>query len=172
MEQDIIINKVAESGIITIDMQDFYDASKTASIDIASLLEEGILREKVFRETLKNWDVSEYVGKHVALYCSEDSIIQPWAWMLLMEKLKNSTVYMCNTDQLATEIIKRHIQTQLNPSDYTDQRVVIKGCGAKYVNAECYVLITQKLVPFVKSLMYGEPCSTVPVYKKPKSPKK
>lgn len=171
MEQDIIVNKVAESGIITIDMQDFYDASNTAAVDLADFLEEGILREKIFREKLKNWDISELAGKHVALFCSEDAIIQPWAWMLMIEKLKDATVYMCSKENLATEIVKKHIETKINPADYQDLRVVIKGCGAKYISPECYTLITQKLIPVVKSLMYGEPCSTVPVYKKPKSPK-
>lgn len=168
MDKDIIINKVAESGIITIDMQDFYNASQTGLVDLADFLEEGILREKIFREKIKNWEITSFENKHIALYCSEDSIIQPWAWMLITEKLKNAVLYMCKAEELATEIVKRHIIQYLNTEEFIDKRVVIKGCGAKYITSECYVLLTQKLLPIVKTLMYGEPCSTVPVFKKPK----
>lgn len=171
MNTDIILNKVAESGIITIDMQDFYQADQAISFDLAELLEEGILREKVFRERIKNWDIESFKNKQVAVYCSEDAIIQPWAWMLISQKISSvgALVFLCQPDELATQIVLHYIDHKIDPSNYIDQRVVVKGCGAKFVTAACYAGITQKLLPTVKSLMYGEPCSTVPIYKKPKN---
>lgn len=168
MESEIIRNKVSESGIITIDMQDFYEARKTGSVDLNDFLEDGILREKVFREKVKAWDSRSFTDKHIALFCSEDAIIQPWAWMLMAEKLKHAHIYMCSESELPTEIVKRYIETELNPEAYKNERVVIKGCGASYITAACYLLLSQKLLPVVKTLMYGEPCSTVPVYKQAK----
>ncbi len=168
---DLIINKVAQSGILTLDMQDLAADAPIAVLDLATLLEEEcILREKRFREKLEQLDTAPYQNAYVAVYCSTDAIIQPWAWMLLMQKLQGTATqaFLCHPDELRTRIVLHKIERELNPTDYTDARVIIKGCGAAWVTPECYLQVTQKLLPVVKSLMYGEPCSTVPVYKKKK----
>lgn len=170
-KENIIINKVAQSGIVTLDMQDMLHAETLTYMDLASLLgEEPILREKHFREQLEQLDTGTFRNAYVAVHCSSDIIIQPWAWMLVMQKLQETArqVFLCEPGQLQTRVLLHKITRELDPAGYTDARVVIKGCGASWVSAECYLQITQKLLPYVKSLMYGEPCSTVPVYKKKK----
>jgi hypothetical protein len=108
--------------------------------------------------------------KHVALYCSTDAIVPRWAWMLLSSALQPfaATVVVGNAETLETELFRRMME-QLNPEDYRDQRVVIKGCSHRPVPLQAYVALTAKLQPVVKSILYGEPCSTVPVYKRAKS---
>ena len=129
--------------------------------------EEMILKEKDFREFLKNHDWSIYEGKNVAIICSEDAIIPTWAYMLLALKLSpfaNAVVYG-NLEQLEDKLYFDAI-AKINPLDYADARVVVKGCSKVPVPTSAYVEITQKLMPHAKSLMFGEPCSTVPLYKK------
>ena len=166
-----IINKVAESGLITIDLEAYYPEGERITFDIAPLLVEGLLlREKDFRTFIAEHNWSAYTGKHVALFCSTDAIIPRWAWMLLSAALQPfaSTIVFGNAETLENVLFDRFL-SQLNPDDYRDQRVVIKGCSHKPVPVQAYVKLTALLLPVVKSILYGEPCSTVPVYKRPKA---
>lgn len=165
---DPIINKVASSGLVTLDLEDYYPQGERVIYDLKDNLFMGmILKEKDFREFLKNHDWSIYEGKNVAVICSEDAIIPTWAYMLLALKLSpfaNAVVYG-NLEQLEDKLYYDAI-AKINPLDYADTRVVVKGCSKVPVPTSAYVEITQKLMPHVKSLMFGEPCSTVPLYKK------
>jgi hypothetical protein len=166
-----ILNKVAESGLITIDLEAYYPEGERIAFDIAPLLVEGLLlREKDFRAFIAEHDWSTYKGKHVALFCSTDAIIPRWAWMLLSVALQPfaTTVVFGNAETLENVLFESFL-SQLNPEDYRDQRVVIKGCSHKPVPVQAYVKLTALLLPVVKSILYGEPCSTVPVYKRPKA---
>jgi hypothetical protein len=169
--EDIIINKVATSGLITFDLEDLYDKNERVIYDLKDNLFMGmILREKDFREFLKTHDWSPYTGKNVAIICSEDAIIPTWAYMLLALKLEpvaNAVVFgdlAALEDKLFYDAI-----TKVNPEDYRDARVVVKGCSKVPVPTAAYVEITRKLQPVAQSLMFGEPCSTVPLYKRPKA---
>lgn len=165
---DPIINKVASSGLVTLDLEDYYHQGERVIYDLKDNLFMGmILKEKDFREFLKNHDWSIYEGKNVAIICSEDAIIPTWAYMLLALKLSpfaNAVVYG-NLEQLEDKLYFDAI-AKINPLDYADARVVVKGCSKVPVPTSAYVEITQKLMPHAKSLMFGEPCSTVPLYKK------
>ncbi|MDI9868314.1 MULTISPECIES: DUF2480 family protein [Flectobacillus] len=165
---DPIINKVASSGLVTLDLEDYYHQGERVIYDLKDNLFMGmILKEKDFREFLKNHDWSIYEGKNVAVICSEDAIIPTWAYMLLALKLSpfaNAVVYG-NLEQLEDKLYFDAI-AKINPLDYADARVVVKGCSKVPVPTSAYVEITQKLMPHAKSLMFGEPCSTVPLYKK------
>ncbi len=168
-----IVNKVAQSGIVTIDLAEFVPvASELVVIDIKPFLyEELILREADFRDQLKKIDWSQYQNKFVSLTCTADAIVPLWAYMLLTQYLQPfaSKITFGDFATLKNEIILDSIKTYLQNNDLTDARAVIKGCGDKDISENIYVQITQLLLPKVKSLMYGEPCSTVPVYKKPKN---
>ncbi|HMT95201.1 MAG TPA: DUF2480 family protein [Ferruginibacter sp.] len=163
------VNKVAESGIITINLEDFFPQEEIMQFDMKAYLFMGlILKEKEFREALKQLDVSVYQNKIVALTCSTDAIVPVWAYMLVTSILKpvaKDVIY-----GLSTEAEQHILLTNIKALDeipYTDQRIVIKGCGEKPIPDAAYVAITQKLRPVAKSIMYGEPCSTVPIFKKP-----
>ena len=163
-----IINKVAESGLVTIDLETWYPREETAIFDMKGyLFMEMILKEKDFREALKNTDWSIYEGKHVALTCSADAIIPVWAWMLAASYLQPvaKEVVMGDEKELHKTIFLKNI-SHIDLSEYTDKRVVIKGCGETPIGDYVYMEITKLLRPVVKSIMYGEPCSTVPVYKR------
>lgn len=169
---EVIINKVSESGLITIDLEAFYPKEKTAVFDMKEYLFMGlILKEKDFRETMKALDLSGYAGKNIALTCSADAVIPVWAYMLVASYLQPiaKEIIFGDTEFLHKTIFLKNIE-KIDPADYTDQRVVIKGCGELPITESAYVAITNKLRPVVKSIMYGEPCSTVPIYKKPKTP--
>lgn len=169
MENEIV-NKVSQSGIITIDLEAFYPEGERILFDIKNLLFQGlILREKDFREYLKNENWNKYRDKYVALTCSADAIVPTWAYMLLatqMEPVAKRVVFG-DLETLET-VLYNDILSNLNINDYKDARVVIKGCGDLPVPKSAYVQITSLLRPVAKSIMYGEPCSTVPLYKKPK----
>lgn len=165
---DPIINKVASSGLVTLDLEDYYHQGERVIYDLKDNLFMGmILKEKDFREFLKNHDWSIYEGKNVAIICSEDAIVPTWAYMLLSLKLSPyaNTVVYGDLRQLEDKLYYDAI-AKINPLDYADARVVVKGCSKVPVPTSAYVEITQKLMPYVKSLMFGEPCSTVPLYKK------
>jgi len=161
-------NKVAESGIITLNLEDYYPKEEIAVFDLKGYLFMGlILKEKDFREALKNLDLAPYAGKNVALTCTADAIIPMWAYMLVasyLQPVANEVVFG-NEDILQKTLFLKNLYT-IKPEDYTDKRVVIKGCGDLPISESAYVEITNLLRPVVKSIMYGEPCSTVPIYKK------
>lgn len=165
------VNKVAESGIITLDLEDFYPKDETAVFDMKDHLFMGlILKEKDFREDMKNLDLTPYKDKNIALTCSEDAVIPVWAYMLVASYLQPvaKEIIFGDADFLHKTLFLKNIE-QINVENYKDQRVVIKGCGELPISETAYVAITNQLRPVVKSIMYGEPCSTVPVYKKPRA---
>ncbi len=169
MENEII-NKVALSGIITLDLEEFYPQGERVLFDIKDLLFQGLmLREKDFREFVKNEDWNKYKDKYVALICSADAIVPTWAYMLLATHLEPyaKKIVFGNLETLET-ILYNEILGKLNVNDYKDSRVVIKGCGHLPVPKAAYVEIARLLRPVAKSIMYGEACSTVPLYKKSK----
>lgn len=169
MENEII-NKVSQSGLITIDLEEFYPPGERFVFDIKDLLFHGlILKEKDFREFIKNEDWNKYKDKYVSLICSADAIVPTWAYMLLATQLEPvaKRVVFGDLETLET-ILYNEILSKININDYQDSRIVIKGCGNLPVPKAAYVEITRLLRPVAKSIMYGEPCSTVPLYKKSK----
>ncbi len=169
---ETIINKVAESGIITLDLAPYVPAGKDIAVfDLKPFLfREMILREKDYRAALPEHDWKQYEGKHVAIICSVEAIIPIWAFMLAASYLQPiaASVYYGTPEEMTKALLIEKINA-IDVSEYTDKRVVIKGCGDTPIPDAAYVMITQHLRPVVKSIMYGEPCSTVPIYKKPKS---
>jgi len=169
MEKEII-NKVALSGIITIDLEEFYPQGERVLFDIKEHLFQGlVLKEKDFREFVRNEDWSIYSDKYVALICSADAVVPTWAYMLLATQLEPNVkkVVFGNLETLET-ILYDEILNKLSINDYKDVRIVIKGCGHLPVPKAAYVEITRLLRPIAKSIMYGEACSMVPLYKQPK----
>ncbi|HMJ45888.1 MAG TPA: DUF2480 family protein [Ferruginibacter sp.] len=163
-----LINRVAESGIITMNLENYYPKEKIAVFDMKDHLFMGlILKEKDFRETLKKLDLAPYQNKIVALTCSADAVIPMWAYMLTASTLQPlAKEIIFGSEEFATDtILVKNIST-INPSEFIDKRVVIKGCGELPISEAAYIEVTKLLRPVVKSIMYGEPCSTVPVFKK------
>jgi len=170
MEEDFV-NKVSESSIITLDLEDFYPKEESAVFDMKDHLFMGlILKEKDFREAMKTLDLTPYKDKNIAITCSADAIIPVWAYMLAASYLQPiaKELVFGDADFLHKTMFLKNIE-KINAEDYRDQRVVIKGCGELPISEIAYVAITNKLRPVAKSIMYGEPCSTVPVYKKPRA---
>jgi hypothetical protein len=164
-----IVNKVAQSSIVTIDLEEFYDETPCVLFDIKPLLfQELILKEKEFRAYIKTHDWSLYKDKYVALTCTADAIVPTWAYMLLTLSLQPfaKRIVFGNIEILKTILFQEKINA-LDTTPYKDARIVIKGCGNKPVPISAYVALTEKIKPVAKSIMYGEPCSTVPLYKQP-----
>ena len=167
MENEIV-NKVANSGIITIDLEDFYTTGERVLFDIKPLLfQELILKEKEFRDFIKNNDWSKYQNKLIALTCTADAIVPTWAYMLLTLALQPfaKKVVFGDLQTLETLLFAEQLE-KIVVKDYKDARIVIKGCGEIDLPKNAYVQLTALLQPHAKSIMYGEPCSTVPLYKK------
>lgn len=167
--EEIFVNKVADSGIITLNLEDYYPKESIVVFDMKDYLFMGlILKEKDFRENLKQLDLSQFQNKVVALTCSADAVIPMWAYMLAASAIQPVAAdIIFGTEQEAIKMILAKNISQITAADYEDKRVVIKGCGELPVTESAYVEITKRLRPVAKSIMYGEPCSTVPVYKKP-----
>jgi hypothetical protein len=168
--KDEIVNKVSQSGLITIDLEEFYPPGERILFDIKDHLFQGlILREKDFREFIQTEDWNKYKNKYVALTCSTDAIVPTWAYMLLSTKLSPiaKKVVFGNLETLET-VLYHEILANIDLNKYKDARIVIKGCGNLPVPKAAFVEITNLLRPVAKSIMYGEPCSTVPLYKQPK----
>jgi len=166
--QENIINKVAESGLLSFDLADFYTSGERVVYDIKNNLFQGlILREKDFREFIKEHDWIQYKDKHVAITCSADAIVPTWAYMLLANRLAPyaATILFGNLETLETVLFERAV-SNLNIEKYRDKRIVLKGCGDIPVPVSAYVELTAKLTKVAKSIMYGEPCSTVPIFKR------
>jgi len=165
---ETIVNKVASSGLITLNLEDFLPKEEAMVFDLKDHLFMGlILKEKDFREALKTLDWSVYANKDVAITCSADAIIPLWAYMLVTTYLQPvaHTIYVGTADELQKHLLLQNISA-IPVAEYTDQRIVVKGCGDIPIGAFAYAEITKVLLPVVKSIMYGEPCSTVPIYKK------
>ncbi|PHQ31033.1 DUF2480 family protein [Leeuwenhoekiella nanhaiensis] len=162
-----IVNRVANSKLKTFNLEDLYPAGKREQIDISQWLTEGfILREKDFRDSLKNHDWSAYSDAYVALHCSTNAIVPAWAYMLVTTYLQPvaKKVVVGNLTDLETVLYTEKIET-LDVSVYQDEYVIVKGCSNRPVPQNAYILLTQKLQSVVKSLMFGEACSSVPLYK-------
>ncbi|MDX1278608.1 DUF2480 family protein [Oceanihabitans sediminis] len=162
-----IINRVANSKLEVFDLEDFYPAGRRIHFDIKDWLMEGlVLREKDFRQQVKEHDWSQYKDAYVALYCSTDAIVPDWAYMLLaiqLEPFAKKTVFGSLEDLEAS--LYQEIITNLDVSSYKGKPVIIKGCSKKPVPSSAYLMITNKLKPLAKSIMFGEACSAVPLYK-------
>ena len=163
-----IVNKVAASGLVTLDFEEMIRDEEIVVIDIAIQLENGlVLREKLFREWLANTSWEYCRNKFVGVHCSADAIVPKWAFMLVVAALKDIALSVFHTS--ASDVFESALLKKIelmDATDYIDKRVIVKGCGNRSLSESSYVAISQKLMPVVKSLMFGEPCSTVPVYKK------
>jgi hypothetical protein len=165
---DVLVNKVAASGIITLDLEKYLPAGEVVTFDLKDHLFMGlILKEKDFREALKNADWEAYQNKYVTVTCSADAIIPLWAYMLVTTYLQPyaKDVYVGSVAEMQKHLFLQNIAA-INMDEFRDQRVVVKGCGDKAIEPYAYSEITKRLRPVAKSIMYGEPCSTVPIYKK------
>lgn len=166
--EDQIVNKVSNSSLITFDLEEYYQSGERVLIDITDQLYEGIiLKEKDFRSFIKTYDWSAYQNKFVAITCSADAIIPTWAYMLISIALKPfaKNVVFGTLSDLEIEIFRKALQN-VDWSAYKNAKVVVKGCSKVDVPASIYVEATNQLMNYVGSLMFGEPCSTVPLYKK------
>jgi len=166
---ETLVNKVAESGIITLNLEDFYPGNDIAVFDMKDYLFMGlILKEKDFRESLKQLDLSVFQDKYVALTCTADAVIPMWAYMLVASLLQPvaKEIVFGSEENLKHQLLLKNIAA-IDAAPYEDKRVVVKGCGELPVSEAAYIEITKLLRPVAKSIMYGEPCSTVPVFKKP-----
>ncbi|HEU5147271.1 MAG TPA: DUF2480 family protein [Chryseosolibacter sp.] len=166
-----IVNRVATSALKVFDLEQYYVPGDRVVLDIKDQLYQGmILREKPFRDFIKGHDWSQYSGKFVAVTCSEDAIVPTWAYMLLASALQPfaRVVVFGGLDELEEKIFFESL-AKVDWQQFTDAKVVIKGCSKVAVPTAAYVEATRLIRPYAASIMYGEPCSTVPVYKKPRS---
>lgn len=163
-----LINKVAQSSLVEFNLEDYFPQGERILLDISNQLFQGlILREKDFREFVKNEDWNKYQNKYVAITCTADAIVPTWAFMLLTTALTPYAKNIFFGDLKTLETVLFHeALAKINIADYADKRIVIKGCSNLPVPESAYVEITKLLQPVAKSIMYGEPCSTVPLYKK------
>ena len=167
---DAIVNRVAKSALITFDLEKFYQIGQRQSIDLSQWLFEGlILKEKYFRAQLNAHDWSVYQDQFVALYCSTEAILPAWASLLVTSHLQpySRKVVMGTLEDLEVQLFSEEIQL-LDVTPFKDKPIIIKGCSDKTVPQDAYVQLIAKLQPIVKSLFYGEACSSVPLYKKKK----
>ncbi|MSP58145.1 MAG: hypothetical protein CK532_04055 [Flavobacteriales bacterium] len=163
----VFTNKVASSGLITLNLEDYYPSCDRKVIDIKDVLYMGrVLKEKDFREWAKNHDWEQYKEASVAITCSVDAIIPFWAYMIIVSNLSGIAIHAVFGDLNTLDAVLWHnALASLDIESYRNERVVVKGCGVMPVSAAAYAEITRLLVGVTKSIMYGEPCSTVPVYK-------
>lgn len=162
-----IINKVANSGLITIDLEEYYPKGERVVFDIKPwLFHELILKEKHFRDYIKQHNWEQYKDKFVAVTCTADAIVPTWAYMLIslaLEPFAKKVVF--GSLETLEAILFHDTLKQIDPQSFKDQRIVVKGCGNLPVTTNAYLELANALRPYVKSIMYGEPCSTVPLYK-------
>ncbi|WGQ07563.1 DUF2480 family protein [Pedobacter gandavensis] len=166
--QENFVNKVAASGLITFNLEEYYHTGERVVYDIKDNLFHGLmLREKDFREFIKTHDWASYTGKNIAIICSADAIVPTWAYMLLANKLKPyaNEVVFGSLETLESVLFTKAL-AKIDLNAFAGERVVVKGCADIDVPISAYVEITSLLTPVVKSIMYGEPCSTVPIYKR------
>ncbi|RZJ71891.1 DUF2480 family protein [Flavobacterium sp.] len=168
MQEEEIINRVANSALEVFDLEDYYPKGQRLEIDLSQWLLEGfLLREKDFRESLKNHDWTQYQDAYVAVFCSTDAILPAWASVLVTMHLAPfaKRIVSGKIDDINSALYEE-ILSKLDYSDFADKPVIIKGCMKKPVPMSAYVLAAQKLQPVAKSIMYGEACSAVPLYKR------
>lgn len=166
-----IVNRVAKSSLVTFDLEEYYDTGKRVLIDIKDYLYQGlILREKEFRSFVKEHDWTQYKDGNIAINCSSEAIIPVWAYMLVTTKLTPyaKNIVLGTLDDLEKSLFQQAL-SRVNPEEFEGAKIVIKGCGNFPVPDSAYVEITRLLAPYASSIMYGEPCSTVPIYKKPRN---
>ncbi len=165
-----LVNRVANSGLITLNLEEFFPSEELALFDLKDyLFMELILKEKDFRTALKEHDWSAYQGKNLAIFCSADAIIPVWAYMLVAAYATPTANIIFQGDaETFYKVAFQKALDQIDGKDYEGKRIVIKGCSNKPVPPSAYVSLTQKLQPFAQSIMYGEPCSTVPIFKRPR----
>jgi hypothetical protein len=164
-----IVNRVTNSPLVSLDLDEFIHKGDTEIFDLKGILfQEMILREKDLRDFLKSNDWSVYTDKNVGLICSADAVVPIWAYMLLVTKIKEfaNVVVFGSEDDVEKAVIDQAIEKSMISEDLTGKKVVIKGCGNVKNKEYAYTAITDKLFPKVTSLMYGEPCSTVPIFKR------
>jgi hypothetical protein len=167
MENELI-NRVSDSALVTINLEDYYPKEDVAVFDLKDYLFMGlILKEKDFREALKNLDTAPFAGKYVAVTCSADAVIPMWAYMLVASVLQPvaKEVVFGNEEEIKKQLLLHNIAA-LPVNEFADKRIVIKGCGDLPIGEAAYLQVTKLLRPVAKSIMYGEPCSTVPIFKK------
>jgi hypothetical protein len=166
--EETIVNRVLSSPLVTFNLEELYETGERMVYDIKDNLFQGIiLKEKDFREFLKSHDWSQYSGKHIALTCTEDAIVPTWAYMLLAIQLQPyaKTIVFGKLENLEQQLFQQAIaKVDLEP--YRNAKIVIKGCSKVPVPEYAYVEITRLLAPVAQSLMFGEPCSTVPLMKR------
>lgn len=167
---DTLINKVANSGLFTFNLENHYPTQKMVTFDLKDyLFMELILKEKDFRKALKEHDWEQYQDKILLVLCSADAIIPTWAYMLVSAYAQPVAAAIWQGGQ--ESFLKHHYATiieQVDATQYDGMKVVVKGCSNKPVPASAYVDIVQKLRPYAQSIMFGEPCSTVPIFKRPR----
>ena len=165
---DEIVNRVANSGLVNFDLEAYYPKGQRQLIDLKDWLFEGlILKEKDFRQAVKDYDWAQHQDQYVAIDCSADAIVPVWSYMLISNAISPyaKKVVKGNLENLESFIFHELINT-LNINHFKNQRVIVKGCSNLPIPESAYVAITNKLSPVVKSIMYGEACSSVPIYKK------
>lgn len=165
---DEIVNKVAQSSLMVFDLEDYYPDNHVVVLDISQWLLEGfILKESDFRAQLKNMDWAQFEDKYVALYCSTDAILPAWAFALVAVHLAPHALKVIHGNkELATIEWYQDILNKLDYTDYFQKPVILKGCSKKQVPNQVYTLAIQKIMKVAKSVMFGEACSAVPLYKK------
>ena len=165
---EVFINKVSESALITVNLEDYYPKEAVVVFDMKDYLFMGlILKEKDFREALKNLDLTVFTNKAVAVTCSADAVIPVWAYMLVASYLQPvaTEVLFGTEEELKKQLLLKNIEA-LPIEEFAGKRVVIKGCGDLPIGEAAYLKATKLLRPIAKSIMYGEPCSTVPIFKR------
>jgi hypothetical protein len=166
--EETIRNRVAESPLLQIDMEEWYDHSPRRSFDLADFLFQGlILKELDFRQAMKNYDWESIRGAVLSVYCSADAIVPHWAFMLVATYASPiaGAVLFCTPDRADELLFDRKIQS-LSLTEYLGKKVIVKGCSKFPVPVSAYLALSDRLIPVVQSLMFGEPCSNVPLYKK------
>ncbi len=165
-----IVNKVAKSGLITISLSSFLPDEKIKEIDLSSFLSNGVLKEKEFRKKIKHKDFSNYKNSKVCVFCSTETIIPMWAYMLITVALKNITddVFFGIKYDLINKITIENIQS-IKAEKYKNKKIIIKGCDNDEINESAYIEITKKIQKVASSIMFGEACSSVPVLKNNKN---
>lgn len=170
MEEQPIVNRVAKSKIQTFDLEKIYPDGERVALDISQWLYKGfVVKEKEFRESLKKHNWEQYQGQFIAIYCSNDAIVPEWAYMLITTYLNDyaQKIVYGSLHELEIQLFNDVIR-QIDPEEYRDKPVIIKGCSEKSIPQNAYIQLVQKLQPVVKSMMFGEACSSVPLYKKPR----